>query len=292
MALGLDTWERVVQNIFKRPGTMKLAWLTDIHLNFVGRSTVENLCSTIQTSGANAVLITGDIATSEYLPRYLEYLADTLNVTVYFVLGNHDYYGSSIEKVNSQVDRVVKANRHLIWLSRSGVTELAPDTCLIGHEGLADGRLGDPEGSQVILNDYYHIEELNQPTKELRLEVQHKLGDEAAAYLTKQLHEAITVRQYKKIIVALHVPPYPESCWHEGSLSDASFLPHFACMATGKVLKAAMARHPDISITVYCGHTHSAGFTTILPNLDVITGGAEYYNPRITDLIEVGINLS
>jgi Icc-related predicted phosphoesterase len=42
---------------------MKLAWLTDLHLNFVGRNSVEGLCATIGASNADAVLITGDIAT-------------------------------------------------------------------------------------------------------------------------------------------------------------------------------------------------------------------------------------
>jgi len=160
----------------------KLAWLTDIHLNFIGRSAVEELCNNIRSSGANAILITGDIATSLHLCRYLEYLADDLQRPIYFVLGNHDYYGSSLKRVNNEVAKVVKRNQYLLWLSRSGVVELSSDTCLIGHEGLADSRLGDPDGSQVVLNDYCQIEELRQPSKELRIKVQNKLGDAAARH--------------------------------------------------------------------------------------------------------------
>ncbi len=43
---------------------MKLAWLTDIHPNFVGRNAVEGLCTSINMSGTDAVLISGDITTS------------------------------------------------------------------------------------------------------------------------------------------------------------------------------------------------------------------------------------
>jgi hypothetical protein len=170
-------------------------------------------------------------------------------------------------------------------LSRSGVIYLTSDTCLIGHEGLADGRLGDPEGSQVVLNDYRFIQELAQPTKELRLAVQQKLGDEAAEHLDTQVSEA--VKQYKKIIVGLHVPPFREACWHEGHICDDNYLPHFGCKATGDVLKAAMMAHPEVSMTVYCGHTHSGGYAQILPNLEVISAGAEYYKPCIAKIIQV-----
>jgi uncharacterized membrane protein YuzA (DUF378 family) len=38
---------------------MKLVWLTDLHLNFVWRTEVNELCSSILTVGVNAVLVTG-----------------------------------------------------------------------------------------------------------------------------------------------------------------------------------------------------------------------------------------
>lgn len=57
---------------------MKIAWLTDLHLNFVGRKEVEALCDAIGLSGADAALITGDIASSINLCRYLEYLSDNV----------------------------------------------------------------------------------------------------------------------------------------------------------------------------------------------------------------------
>ncbi len=265
---------------------MKLAWLTDIHLNFIRQIEVkEVLCYEIHRSRADAVLITGDIAASANLCQHLEFLAKQIQKPIYFVLGNHDYYGSSIERVNSEVAKVVEQNNHLVWLSQSGVIELSPDTCLIGHEGFADGRLGDPLGSQVVLNDYHLIKELHQPTKELRLKIQNELGDAAARHIETRLNEAIN--RYNNIIVALHVPPFYEACWHLGKLTDDNFLPHFACKATGDVLKTAMQAHPNVSMVVYCGHTHSGGYTEILSNLRVFTGAAEYSNPCITDCIHV-----
>lgn len=264
---------------------MKVAWLTDIHLDHVkSLAKIANLCSTIRLSGVSAVLITGDIAT-EHLYRYLDFLSEQLQMTIYFVLGNHDYYGSSIAKTDFEIRGKTMSNPRLVWLSRSDVIELTPDTCLIGHEGLADGRLGDPIGSQLDLNDYHQIKELIQPTKELRLAAQYQLGDEAADHLSIQLAEAVP--RYRNIIVALHVPPFAEACWHEGKNTDDNYLPHFGCKATGDVLKAAMLAHPEVSMTVYCGHGHSEGYAEILPNLKVFTGGAKYCYPCITDIIDL-----
>jgi 3',5'-cyclic AMP phosphodiesterase CpdA len=266
---------------------MNLAWLTDIHLNFVGRGEVNRLCDDIRTSGADAVLITGDIATALNLTRYLDHFATALQLPVYFVLGNHDYYGSSIREVNDVVGNLVSETPLLTWLSACpAYVPLTDITSLVGHEGLADGRMGDPEGSEVMINDYYQIRELVQPSKRARLEVQHQLGDDAAAHLRGQLKQAINNR-YMKIIVALHVPPFLEACWHLGKNSTDEFLPHFGCRATGEVLREFALNYPIIDFTVCCGHTHSPGYAEILPNLRVFTAGAEYGKPRIERLLTV-----
>ncbi len=204
---------------------------------------------------------------------------------IYFVLGNHDYYESSIRKVNNDIAKLTTTSEHLCWLSQSGPIELTSDACLIGHEGTADGRLGDPEGSSIELNDYRLIEELRQPSKASRLRVQRILGDAAACSIKQQL-DAVENR-YKNIHVALHVPPFPEACWHEGQNTDDKFLPHFGCRATGDVLRDFALRNPNANLTVYCGHTHSGGYVEILPNLQAYTAGAEYKKPAIARIIDL-----
>ena len=70
---------------------MKIAWATDIHLNFVAESQFEALCERIAASGAERLLVGGDIAEASSLVGWLTFLADHLDVDVCFVLGNHDY---------------------------------------------------------------------------------------------------------------------------------------------------------------------------------------------------------
>ena len=89
------------------------------------------------------------------------------------------------------------------------------------------------------------------------------------------------------VIVLTHVPPFREACWHRGRVSDDEWLPHFACRAVGEALVEAMAAHPECEMTVLCGHTHSAGEAQVLPNLRVLTGGAEYGRPEVQRVLTV-----
>ena len=89
------------------------------------------------------------------------------------------------------------------------------------------------------------------------------------------------------MIALTHVPPFREACWHRGRISDDDWLPHFACRVVGEVLREAMAAHPECEMTVLCGHTHSAGEAQILPNLRVLTGGAEYGRPEVQRVLTV-----
>lgn len=76
-------------------------------------------------------------------------------------------------------------------------------------------------------------------------------------------------------------------CWHQGQISDDDWLPHFTCKAVGDVLRGAMAGKPDRRLTVLCGHTHGEGMVLLMPNLRVLTGGAEYGQPKVQRVLEV-----
>ena len=65
------------------------------------------------------------------------------------------------------------------------------------------------------------------------------------------------------------------------------FLPHFACRAVGDRLTAIMSGRPDCSMTVLCGHTHSPGVAPILDNLLARTGGAQYGEPTLQQVLEL-----
>ena len=233
----------------------------------------------------DAILLGGDIGEADSVTRFLAEIESELQMPIYFVLGNHDFYRGSIAAVRDAVARRAAESRWLRWLPSSGVVPLTAATALIGHDSWADGRLGDFFRSDVLLNDYLLISELRVQGKKARYAQLNALGDEAAEFLERRACEALAGRS--DIFVLTHAPPFRGSCWHEGRISDDDYLPHFACKAVGDRLAAIMRDRPGKTMTVLCGHTHSSGSARILDNLIVYTGQAQYGEPALQRVFEL-----
>jgi predicted phosphohydrolase len=254
-------------------------------MNFLAPDQIVRFRETLEKTPADAFVITGDIAEAPSLERFLRAIADAAKRPVYFVLGNHDFYRGSISRVRERMRELSREFPLLRWLPAAGVVELSPTTALVGHDGWADGRLGDYSNSTVLLNDYVLIVDLERPDRDERLATLERLGDEAAAHLRSVMPWAL--ERYSRLVVATHVPPFKEATWHEGRVSDDDYLPHFSCKAMGDVL-LEMAKHwPERRIDVLCGHTHGAGVARLLPNLTVWTGEAEYGAPAVQEIVEI-----
>lgn len=264
---------------------LRLGWLTDIHLNFISQDQRMEFYGRVRSTKLDAVLIGGDIGEADSVQRFLSELEDSLEAPIYFVLGNHDFYGGSIVAIRERLAQQALRSRRLCWLSSAGVVKLTDSTALVGHDGWADGRLGHSFSSEVLLSDYFLIQELPGFDKPELFRRLNALGDEAAQYLRKVLSEAL--ESFSNVILLTHVPPFRESCWYQGRVSDDDFLPHFACQAVGDVLLEMMEGRPHCNLTALCGHTHSPGFAEIRDNLHVYTGGADYGAPIIQQIFEV-----
>jgi 3',5'-cyclic-AMP phosphodiesterase len=269
---------------------VRAGWLTDIHLNFVDATSRVAFYEELRGHEFDALLIGGDIGEAPSVARLLDEIAEALRIPIYFVLGNHDFYRGSLAAVRQAIAGISAGSPStgdswLHWLPARGVVPLTAATALIGHDSWADGRCGDFFRSEVELNDYYQIAELTGLDKSQRYARLNALGDEAAAFLEARLREAVA--GWRNVIALTHVPPFRESCWHEGRISDGDWLPHFCCRAVGERLASVMREFPARRLTVLCGHTHGAGEARILDNLVVLTGGAEYGSPKLQQVLNV-----
>lgn len=262
---------------------MKLAWLTDIHLDHLRAPAVEALWRSVATSGCDAVALTGDIAVASTLEAELRRAASIVERPIYFVLGNHDFYGSSIAEVRRRVRALSAEIPSLVWMNEAGVVPLDEHTALVGHDAWADARLGDPVGSRVMLNDWLMIEELAVP-KDERIARLRALGDEAAAYL--RIHVTTALARHERVVVLVHPPPIREACRYYGVVSPDSWLPHLACAAVGEVLMELARSYPQREILVLAGHTHGRACERPLPNLEIRVGTAEYGKPAMQTMVE------
>ena len=266
---------------------MKLAWLTDIHLNFLDEDERKKFYQEIINTGCDAVLISGDIAEAPCLVDILREMADQVNKSIYFVLGNHDYYRGQINEVREKVTILTTTHEQLFWLPASSIQQLDSNTILLGQDGWADGRLGDYQNSRVSLNDSRLIADLFREKihgKFKLLEKMQQLADEDAVHLKNDLVQAANLHP-KKIIILTHVPPFKEVCLHGEKFSDDDWLPYFSSKVTGDVLMQAAQENPSIEFLALCGHTHSEADYKALDNLTIKVGRAKYYQPEVREII-------
>jgi len=273
----------MVGRIYNMP---RVAWLTDIHLEFLNRPQLETFLTTLATANIDALWITGDIAQAQSVHAYLNAMLKATMKPIYYVLGNHDYYHGSIPQVRELVTRLTHRTSGMVWLPAGGVVEMTKTVGLVGHDGWSDGRYGDFMKSGIMLNDYVLINELKFSDQHHLLMKLRGLADEGAHYLHKQI--PIAADRYPQVFVLVHPPPFMEVCYHKGKLytPDNPFLPHFSSKAIGDVLLEMADKYPKTHFTVLCGHTHGGGEAQMRPNLRVLNGDAEYRQPKIQRIFE------
>ncbi len=270
----------------------KLIWLSDIHLDFLSGKKRETFYSRVNEKKNDAILISGDIATSKCLEKMLFEMEASFESPIYFVLGNHDYFGSSIEKVRTRMQELSNNSKKLFWMPDTGVIPLTESSALIGHGGWADGGFGDFINSNVDLYDYSSISELIGLNKRDLLYILNKTSQDAVSSILESLEQALL--HFSNVFMITHVPPFEESCIYKNRASDINWVPHFASKVMGIMLISVMEKYPSKKLTVLCGHTHGNEVTNIKPlvteikpNIIVKTANAVYRNPHVQEIITV-----
>lgn len=303
----------------KIPG-MRIAWTSDLHLVFLasdGSSTDDALHTWLENLGRqsfDALAISGDISEAPQLHEHLALLESYVNRPIYFVLGNHDYYRSSIEKVVSAMREYVSGSTYLHCLDLMGHVELTSTTALVGHGCWGDGGYGDFFNSHIMLNDWKVIEELRKWQKgpwrlscmngcdvceeevmkadvrpedldrELVAEQLRVLGDRAADHIREVLPHALAARP--NVVLLTHAPPFAPRNVRTKTSWDA-WACHAGCKAAGDAIEEIMLDFPECNLLVLSGHVHKPSCIQVARNIEQRTAAAAYGEPKIEDLIEL-----
>ena len=267
---------------------VKTYWITDMHLDSCSSDEFKKFLKQIEP-GSN-LIISGDISNSYRLESDLNSIGNGLvdRCQIYFVLGNHDFYGSYINEVRRVVAQFIPWQGNLHYLS----DYKSPIYCNIGKEnwaivgidGWADARAGHFDMSPDLIRDYKMIHDFTQKNTDTRRRFLNKLGEEEAFKLEQKLNIGVLG---DNVLIVTHVPPYPEAHIYEGQPASNAYLPHFVCVATGEVISDYALKHKDKNIHIICGHTHQECDVKIMDNITVHVGYANYSELLCVDLDKV-----
>jgi len=267
----------------------RLAWATDIHLDFAYVDNYNYFVDSIKSSHVDALLLTGDISNGVCINGHLRELQRQLDLPIYFNLGNHDFYGKSIAEIRQWAKGVTKQKVPLYWLGAMTTVPLADRISLVGIDGWGDGQLGNAATSSVLLNDWDKILEFSIAhaidDRAARMRILQKLSQADAHRLDSILTQAMS--DCDQMLIMTHVPPWREATWHRGEHSDDDWLPWFSCKAVGDVISAQFAKHETKHATVLCGHTHGSGASRISPQIETLTGHAIYRSPELQMVLSI-----
>ena len=267
----------------------RYAWATDVHLDFLrgNQARLIQFAESLVKDGPEGILLTGDLSTAKDLVFHLSAIERVVQRPVYFVLGNHDYYGSSIELVRKTMKELTNVSGHLRYLPTMPYIALTPATAVVGHDGWYDALIGDWQNSNFEMSDWHYISEfaavngnkasiVNEARKQALEAVQH-------------VHDGIkkAVRYHKNIVVLTHFVPFKQAHIYNGRIGDDNAQPWFTSKMMGDMLLDAAKAFPTHHFKVLAGHTHGKFDGKIANNLEVHVGGAEYNQPGLQGYIEV-----
>lgn len=261
---------------------MKLDWITDPHLDHLREEgALISFLMKLHERDSDGLLVTGDLATSDTLYDFLGLLSGAYQRPIYFVLGNHDYYGTWRKETHKRVRAVSRAcpKGILNWMVDVRVAMLSHDTAVVGHDGTYDARAGQV-GAGFVMGDYL-------PGGITDLVAARALGPDHLFELLRgearacAEHVKATVREAvrkgaRRVIILTHVPPFHEASLFRGQPSSPASAPWYVNLTLGDALLELAAEWPAVSMEVLAGHTHGACVHQARPNLSVHVGSARY----------------
>lgn len=273
----------------ERENRVKLIWISDIHLNFLSFPKRKEFYAELKESAGDVIVVSGDIAESHNVVPLIMEMKFHTEKELFFVLGNHDFYGSSIKNVRKLAGKLDG------YLGKHSPIKLNDTTVIVGVDGFGDCRFGDYENSRLVMSDWLYIDELRGPYgsrsymfngQDRLKEKLQSLADADAKLLRKNVRKAIK-SGFKRIIIVTHVPPFEEAALYAGTKSTPSGLPFFASKCLGEAILPLAKKYPELDFLWLSGHTHSRAEYKPCDNMTVRVAKAEYYFPQIEDVIEV-----
>lgn len=268
---------------------MKLAWTTDPHFDHAKPGMIESYCKKALETGADGIVMTGDLAESYSFGKFLQRVRDTVKKPIWFVLGNHDYYvshgkqGPTTMKGTRNVAERLGENLH--YLPSVEPVTLGAEAALVGADGWYDGGYASIVTTRVQISDMEMNPDFRWQPKSLMIKRCEGLAMNSAQTILNKARKAIAAGK-TSVVVATHVPPFRECATYMGKVSDDHWAAWMTSKSTGDVLLKLSAEYPEVNFLCLCGHSHGGSDVKVADNLRVLTGEARYGYPSIQGVFD------
>jgi predicted MPP superfamily phosphohydrolase len=248
--------------------TVNALWLSDLHMDKLSEDQCGRLLDQIANTPSDCICITGDISASRKLTEHLALFASACAPRpIYFVTGNHDYYGSSIAEVDAAINALCDSVGNLHYVDARQMIPLNRNICLIGHHGWPDARAGYGNRTFLRSPDQGAIRDFHGLSREQCLLRMQEMGKDSARMIRRILPLALS--RYRHVVLLTHTPPYAEAVRYSGKPCGPVHLPHYTNVSAGRAIRGIARAFPQGKITILAGHAHSSSVTHIEPNICV-----------------------
>lgn len=265
---------------------MKMIWCSDLHYNFIKLDEIKKFHDSIndeiqQQKSENdevaCMVITGDISEGDKILDHLLLIERDISVPVYFVCGNHDFWNASMSQLTIELSSFSSRSK-CKFLNSSSFVKLSETCAIVGQNGWYDTMNGDLNQTSFYMNDWNKIHEFRGKSIHEIIRLSKSLAQVAADSIKRDVQLAVS-QGFKEIVIATHVPPFVECCFHKGKKTDAGTLPWYSSGLMGNALADVASENRDVDFKVFCGHTHSPSSVQIFENMNVSVSRAEYGHP-------------
>lgn len=247
---------------------------SDTHLNFTFPWTKYKFVEKITAEHPKGLFIPGDIACGLTVKQMLVFLARTLDIPIYFVVGNHDSYGTSFEETYNSLREICAKYSNLIWLTDHESVKLNDEVCIIGDDGWYDARLGNT--TYIAYNfDWMTIKEFRTlKSFDEKLSYSRELADQSTAALKIKLEKAL--EKFQTVYAMTHMPPWREAVRGLGTELEEFWLPYSINHDMGKMIEGVMRDRGNQNVVVLSGHTHTPAIINVSHNIECVVQNGKY----------------
>jgi predicted MPP superfamily phosphohydrolase len=261
-------------------------WLSDLHLDRLEEPQINHLLKQIADSRMECIAISGDISHAQGLTAHLHAIASACYPRpVFFVCGNHDYYGGSVASVDADIRAICAKTENLHLLDGQEIIPLNRHTCLIGDGGWPDVRAGYGMDTCVRSPDHRAIRDFHGMNRQQFMLRMQEMGKCSAAKIRNILPLALT--RYPRVILLTHVPPFPRAVRYNDGPCGPRHLPYYANLSAGLAIQGIAGAFPHRRITILAGHAHSACVTHIGTTICVRVAHARAGSPATHQVLRL-----